>query len=96
MKAPRGGLRPLHNRRHSVAKVELRVPAGGVVEVQDDVAAQLLATGDFAEGAPPSATLAAIDRNHERRYPADAEPAPVVDVAPDDVAPKPTKRAARS
>lgn len=64
MKAPRGGLRPLHNRTNSVAKVELRVPAGGTVEVQADVAAQLLASGAFSEGAAPAGLLDAIDSAH--------------------------------
>lgn len=73
MKAPRGGLRPLHNKRADVSKVELRVPAGGTVHVQDDVAEQLLGTGDFAEGVAPAGVLDAIDANHARRFP-DAKP----------------------
>lgn len=74
MKAPRGGLRPLHNRTGNVAKVELRVPPAGTVHAQDDVAAQLLASGDFAEGAAPSGLLDAVDTAHVARFPDDAPP----------------------
>ena len=53
MRAPRAGLRPLHNKSNDVAKVDLRVAPGATVEVPDEVAAQLLATGAFAEGEAP-------------------------------------------
>lgn len=71
MRPPRGGLRPLYNRTHSVAKVSLVIPAGATVQVQDEVAAQLLATGDFREGEAPAGLLDALDAGHDARF---AEP----------------------
>lgn len=102
MKPPRGGLRPIHNKGHDVAKVELRIPAGATIEAQDDVAAQLLGTGDFAEGAAPAALLDALDAGHEARFPepdewlidgAD-EPTPT-DETPVEAAPVPVKKPAK-
>jgi hypothetical protein len=80
MRPPRGGLRSIHNKRLDVAKVELRVPAGGSLQVQDDVAAQLLDTGDFAEGPASAPLLDALDEGHFDRFP-DDRPAPVRVVA---------------
>lgn len=95
MKAPRGALRPLHNKRADVAKVELRVPAGGTVHAQDDVAEQLLRSGDFAEGAAPAGLLDAIDESHRRRFPdeAPAVVAPSADVEFSEPKPRPAKKA---
>lgn len=41
MREPTPGLRPFRNKTKDVAKVFLVIPAGDVVEVSDDVAAQL-------------------------------------------------------
>lgn len=93
MKAPRGGLRPIHNKSNGVAKVDLRVQAGATLAVQDDVAAQLLGTGAFAEGDAPVGLLDKVDADHFKRFPDDAPKAePVAEVEPD--APKPAKKAA--
>ncbi len=64
MNAPTPGLRPLFNRTNGVAKVAVAVPAGDVVHVSDEVAAQLLASGAFREG--------------DASAPADAHPVPVL------------------
>lgn len=95
MKAPRGGLRPFHNKRADVAKVELRVPPGATLSVQDDVADQLAASGDFAEGVAPTGLLDAIDENHRRRFPDEAprEVAPSADAEFSEPRPKPAKKA---
>jgi len=95
MRPPRSGLRPIHNRTQDVAKVELRVPAGGTVSVQDDVAAQLLATGAFGEGAAPAGLLDALDAGHELRYPAEARKAPEPDPVPDEPKVKPARKPAK-
>ena len=59
MNHPIPGLRPIHNRTHDVAKVELRVAPFTTLEVDNDVAAQLLGTGDFREGVSPPAPVVA-------------------------------------
>lgn len=92
MRAPRGSLRALHNRTNNVAKVAVIVPPGGTVEVQDDVAAQLLASGDFAEGPAPAGLLDAVDEAHFVRFP-DERPV-VAEVAGEEPAPG-IKRARR-
>lgn len=94
MNAPRGGLRPVHNKRNDVAKVELRVPAGGTIAAQDDVVAQLLGTGDFAEGAAPVALLDALDsRVIEIEFQAEPTTAAAVDAVVVKTA-RPAKKAA--
>lgn len=82
----------MHNKRQDVAKVELRVPAGGTVHVQDDVAAQLLGTGDFAEGDAPAGLLDAIDAGHAQRFP--GEESAAVEISAAEALDKPRKRGA--
>jgi hypothetical protein len=56
--APQAGLRPpgvrLFNKSNGTAKVSLHVPQGSELEVDDDVARQLLAMGAFAAVADAS------------------------------------------
>lgn len=83
LNAPRAGLRPpgvrLFNKSNGTAKVSLSVPQGSELEVDDDVARQLVATGAFApvDDAPGGAVVTPAGQ------PASAGPAgaPVVEEA---------------
>lgn len=72
------GLRRLKNDSHDVAKVALTIPAGDVVEVSDDVAAQLEAQGNFRdpETVPEVAPQIVKDANGQPAGMSDGSPLP--------------------
>lgn len=53
LKPPTPGLHRLHNKLKDVAKVTLTVGPYDELEVSEDIAAQLNATGQFADGPAP-------------------------------------------
>lgn len=98
---PAAGLRRLHLNSKSAAKVALVVAPGDVLEVSDEVAAQLVRQGNFDDGDPqfdptfpapepepePDAEGPADEPEPE---PADTEPEPQVEAAGDDGEPAST------